>query len=224
MGTALAGTSTAHEKFHTGKVELPDGRHVDFATARTEYYQYPAALPTAEHSSVREDLYRRDFTINAMAMQLNGDEPGRLLDPFGGGRDLVEGIIRVLHNLSFVEDPTRMLRAVRFEARFGFRMAERTEELARHALQDGPARPRLRRAHPRGVPSSFSPAPIPRWACAAWMNWACSPRWSRPGPSAAPRPSMGAWKRRSPGQSANPPSPPTCPTTPTSGCCSSSPG
>lgn len=135
VGTALGGRVVTHEKFHTGKVEMPDGRHVDFATARTEFYQYPAALPTAEHSSVREDLYRRDFTINAMAMQLNGDEPGRLLDPFGGSRDLTEGLIRALHNLSFVEDPTRILRAVRFEARFGFRMDERTEELARHAIE-----------------------------------------------------------------------------------------
>ncbi|HEY3418802.1 MAG TPA: hypothetical protein VGM23_18155, partial [Armatimonadota bacterium] len=123
-----------HPKFHTGSVQL-DGLSVDFATARTEFYQYPAALPTAEHSSVREDLYRRDFTVNAMAMQLNGEEPGRLLDPFGGSRDLIEGTIRVLHNLSFVEDPTRILRAVRFEARFGFLMDERTEELARHAIE-----------------------------------------------------------------------------------------
>ncbi|OPZ84589.1 MAG: Multifunctional CCA protein [bacterium ADurb.Bin429] len=135
VGRELGGHVVTHPKFHTGKVELPDGRAVDLATARTEFYQYPAALPTAEHSSVREDLYRRDFTINAMAMQLNGDEPGRLLDPFGGSRDLAESIIRVLHNLSFVEDPTRILRAVRFEARFGFRMDERTEELARHAIE-----------------------------------------------------------------------------------------
>jgi len=135
VGRRFGGHVVVHPKFHTGTVELPDGRRVDFATARTEFYQYPAALPTAEHSSVREDLYRRDFTINAMGMQLNGDDAGRLLDPFGGGRDLAEGAIRVLHNLSFVEDPTRILRAVRFEARFGFRMDERTEELARHAIE-----------------------------------------------------------------------------------------
>jgi len=135
VGERLGGHVVSHPKFHTGKVELPDGRTVDFATARTEFYQYPAALPTAEHSSVREDLYRRDFTINAMAMQLNGEDAGRLLDPFGGSRDLAEGAIRVLHNLSFVEDPTRILRAVRFEARFGFHMDERTEALARHAIE-----------------------------------------------------------------------------------------
>lgn len=135
VGRRFGGHVVTHPKFHTGTVEFLDGRRVDFATARTEFYQYPAALPTAEHSSVREDLYRRDFTINAMAMQLNGDDAGRLLDPFGGGRDLAEGAIRILHNLSFVEDPTRILRAVRFEARFGFRMDERTEELARHAIE-----------------------------------------------------------------------------------------
>jgi len=135
VGRRFGGHVVVHPKFHTGTVEFRDGRRVDFATARTEFYQYPAALPTAEHSSVREDLYRRDFTINAMAMQLNGDEAGRLLDPFGGGRDLAEGAIRILHNLSFVEDPTRILRAVRFEARFGFHMDERTEELARHAIE-----------------------------------------------------------------------------------------
>jgi len=135
VGRRFGGHTVTHPKFHTGTVELHDGRRIDFATARTEFYQYPAALPTAEHSSVREDLYRRDFTINAMAMQLNGDETGRLLDPFGGGRDLAEGAIRILHNLSFVEDPTRILRAARFEARFGFRMDERTEELARHAIE-----------------------------------------------------------------------------------------
>ena len=135
VGKRFGERVVTHPKFHTGKVEFADGRHLDFATARTEFYQYPAALPTAEHSSVREDLYRRDFTINAMAMQLNGEEPGRLLDPFGGSRDLTDGAIRVLHNLSFVEDPTRMLRAIRFEARFGFHMDERTEELARHAIE-----------------------------------------------------------------------------------------
>ncbi len=135
VGRQLGGHVTTHPKFHTGTVEFSGGRHIDFATARTEFYQFPAALPTAEHSSVREDLYRRDFTINAMAMQLNGDEPGRLLDPFGGSRDLAEGTIRVLHNLSFVEDPTRILRAVRFEARFGFHLDERSEELARHAIE-----------------------------------------------------------------------------------------
>ncbi len=134
VGRRLGGHVVTHPKFHTGTVTLPDGRSVDFATARTEYYPYPAALPTAEHSTVREDLYRRDFTLNAMAMALNGPERGGVLDPFGGGRDLADGALRVLHALSFVEDPTRILRAVRFEARFGFAMEPRTEALARHAI------------------------------------------------------------------------------------------
>jgi tRNA nucleotidyltransferase (CCA-adding enzyme) len=136
VGRRLGGHVVTHPKFHTGTVTLPDGRSADFATARTEYYPYPAALPTAEHSTVREDLYRRDFTINAMAVALNGAERGALLDPFGGGRDLADGALRVLHALSFVEDPTRILRAVRFEARFGFLMEPRTEELARHAIAE----------------------------------------------------------------------------------------
>src|SRR5439155_9216899 len=80
---------------------------------------------------------RRDFTINAMAIQVNPDRFGRLLDPTGGCADLERGIVRVLHNLSFVEDPTRVFRAVRFEARYGFRMDAHTEALARHALASG---------------------------------------------------------------------------------------
>lgn len=135
VGQTLGGQVVAHAAFHTAKVTLPDGRYLDFAGARTEWYGSPAALPSTEHGTVREDLQRRDFTINAMAMQLNGDEPGRLLDPFDGYCDLDAGIIRVLHAGSFVDDPTRILRAVRFEARFNFRMEEHTAELARNVIK-----------------------------------------------------------------------------------------
>ena len=89
---------------------------------RTEFYDAPAALPTVEHASIREDLFRRDFTINAMAVSLKGADYGRLVDPFGGRRDLEAGAIRVLHNLSFIDDPTRIFRAIRYENRYGFRM------------------------------------------------------------------------------------------------------
>src|SRR5205814_1723985 len=86
-----------------------------------------------------EDLGRRDFTINAMAIDLNGDRVGRLEDPRGGREDLQSGVIRVLHGRSFVDDPTRLLRALRYEARFGFRMDEDTERLARErAAAKGP--------------------------------------------------------------------------------------
>lgn len=123
-----------YERFGTAVLIPPRGFKLDVATARTEFYEFPAALPTTEFSSMKQDLYRRDFTINAMAIQLNHDRFGELIDFFGGYRDLQDGVIRVLHNLSFVEDPTRILRAVRFEQRYGFRMSQQTEDLLVHAI------------------------------------------------------------------------------------------
>jgi len=123
-----------HERFGTAVVILPDGQKVDFATARTEFYQFPAALPEVEFSSIQEDLYRRDFTINAMAIKLNPSNFGELWDFFGGRSDLEAGIVRVLHNLSFVEDPTRIIRAVRLEQRYGFKMDRHTEALISQAV------------------------------------------------------------------------------------------
>ena len=120
-----------HQRFGTAKVTLKDGLHVDLASARREFYQHPAALPEVEHSTVREDLYRRDFTINAMAVSLAPGGLGALADFFGGKRDLEEGHIRVLHSLSFVEDPTRVLRAIRLEGRLRFQMEPVTESLVR---------------------------------------------------------------------------------------------
>jgi len=124
-----------HRKFGTAVILLPTGRRIDVATARTEFYEQPAALPTVEVSSIRQDLYRRDFTINAMAVAVSGERFGELLDYFGGLRDLQRRQVRVLHNLSFVEDPTRIFRAVRFEQRYGFRMERQTEMLARRAVE-----------------------------------------------------------------------------------------
>lgn len=125
------------KRFGTASVTLPDGRLVEFATARTESYPRPGALPEVEPSSVIDDLRRRDFTINAMAISLLPDRFGRLLDPFRGRADLEARRIRVLHNLSFTEDPTRLFRAVRFENRFHFRMDRHTEDLARHGVEEG---------------------------------------------------------------------------------------
>ncbi|MBC7247726.1 MAG: CBS domain-containing protein [Actinobacteria bacterium] len=125
----------SHRKFGTAVIILPHGRRIDVATARTEFYEYPAALPTVEISSIRQDLYRRDFTINAMAVALSGERFGELLDYFGGLRDLEKRQVRVLHNLSFVEDPTRIFRGVRFEQRYGFRLESQTEILARRAVE-----------------------------------------------------------------------------------------
>jgi tRNA nucleotidyltransferase (CCA-adding enzyme) len=137
VASALGGRVRVHEKFGTAVVLYGRGQRVDIVTARTELYDAPAALPTVEHASIREDLFRRDFTINAMAASLKGEDFGRLVDPFGGRRDLAAGIIRVLHNLSFIEDPTRIFRAVRYENRYGFRMDEHTLRLARSCVEMG---------------------------------------------------------------------------------------
>lgn len=102
---------------------------LDFVTARTEFYTHPTALPTVEPSSIKLDLHRRDFTINTLAIRLDGTHYGELHDYWGGLSDLRKGVIRVLHSLSFVDDPTRILRAVRFEQRFHFRIEERTLQL-----------------------------------------------------------------------------------------------
>ena len=108
---------------------------VDVASARTEFYGAPGALPEVERSTLRHDLARRDFTINAMATSLRADDLGATYDFFGGYRDLRQQTVRVLHNLSFVEDPTRLLRAIRYEARLGFRMDGHTLSLARGCIE-----------------------------------------------------------------------------------------
>jgi tRNA nucleotidyltransferase (CCA-adding enzyme) len=107
---------------------------IDFVTARTEFYTYPTALPQVERSSITQDLHRRDFTINTLAIRLDPDHWGELLDFYGGEADLQNGIIRVLHSLSFVDDPTRILRAARLESRLGFRLDSRSAELIADAL------------------------------------------------------------------------------------------
>ncbi len=113
--------------------ELP--QHLDFATARNEFYEHPTALPTVYSGSIKLDLYRRDFTINTLAVQLSPHyEVGHLLDFYGGESDLQAKLIRVLHSLSFVDDPTRILRAVRFEQRLSFTIETRTEILIETAL------------------------------------------------------------------------------------------
>ena len=107
--------------------KLPES--LDLIGARTEFYDYPTALPTVERSSIKLDLHRRDFTINTMALRLDGRHYGELYDYWGGLSDLGKSLVRVLHSLSFVDDPTRMLRAVRFEQRFAFQIEGRTRQL-----------------------------------------------------------------------------------------------
>ncbi len=113
--------------------DLPE--FIDFITARTEFYTEPTALPTVERSSIKLDLHRRDFTINTLALSLDPDQWGELLDFYNGAADLAQGRIRVLHSLSFVDDPTRILRAVRYEQRFDFHIGPRTLDLLRDATE-----------------------------------------------------------------------------------------
>ena len=126
-----------NRRFGTAALRFSNNLKVDIATARLEYYDSPAALPTVELSSIKKDLYRRDFTINTLAIKLNGEEFGELVDFFGAQRDIKDKVIRVLHNLSFVEDPTRVLRAIRFEQRFGFQLDKQTQNLIKNAVKMG---------------------------------------------------------------------------------------
>ena len=124
-----------HEKFGTAVIIFPDGFKVDVATARMEYYQFPAALPTVEMSSVKLDMFRRDFTMNTLAIQLNPQRYGILIDFFAAQKDIKEKVIRVLHNFSFVEDPTRVFRAIRFQKRFDFAIGKLTAGLIDNAVK-----------------------------------------------------------------------------------------
>lgn len=138
LAQMLGGRVREHKEFLTSVVifeEKPgEERHIDVATARLEYYEYPAALPTVELSSIKMDLFRRDFTINSLAIRLEKNGFGKMVDFFGGQRDMRDKVIRVLHTLSFVEDPTRCLRAVRFEQRYRFRLSPSAEKLIKNAL------------------------------------------------------------------------------------------
>lgn len=143
------GRIVTHRRFGTAKWILNEGEghrdplitapglpdHIDLVTARTEFYEHPTALPEVEESSIKLDLHRRDFTINTLAIALDEDRFGQLLDFYGGARDLAERAIRVLHQLSFVDDPTRILRAVRFAERLGFELEPRTRELLVNSLE-----------------------------------------------------------------------------------------
>ena len=123
LADELGGKLTVHHRFGTATVDT-DSVTVDLVTARRETYRYAGALPDVQPGVIEDDLARRDFTINAMAIPVTGDESD-LVDLHGGTRDLAAGLVRVLHDLSFRDDPTRMLRAVRYAARFGFEIEPR---------------------------------------------------------------------------------------------------
>lgn len=135
LAQKLRGKVRIHDRFATASVVLDEGTKIDVATARTEYYEFPAALPMVEKSSIREDMYRRDFTINTLALCLNPNKFGDLIDYFGGRKDIQNRYIRILYNLSFVEDPTRILRAIRFEQRYRFTIETDTLRFAKDAIE-----------------------------------------------------------------------------------------
>ncbi len=134
IARTLGGALQTHPRFKTASIRWEDGFRVDVATAREEYYEKPASLPRVIPSSLKADLYRRDFTIHTLAILLNPRGFANLVDYFNGFQDLQSRIIRVLHNLSFIEDPTRIFRAIRYEQRLGFRIEEKTLSLMQMAL------------------------------------------------------------------------------------------
>jgi tRNA nucleotidyltransferase (CCA-adding enzyme) len=137
LAAYTGGRCHPHQPFLTAVVTLPDGHRVDVASARTEFYRTPASLPEVQTSLIRQDLYRRDFTINSLAVALHGDQHGQLVDFFGGRKDLQQRDIRVLHSLSFIDDPTRAIRAVRYARRLDFRIAPDTRHLIETAISEG---------------------------------------------------------------------------------------
>lgn len=142
MVTRFAGKLTSHARFGTAKWYLKDSQFsgsdlpefLDLISARQEFYEHPSALPKVEHGSIKLDLHRRDFTINTLALRLDGRHFGELHDHYGGVSDLNRRLVRVLHSLSFVDDATRMLRAVRYEQRYGFQIEPRTLQLMDESL------------------------------------------------------------------------------------------
>ncbi|MDD4020483.1 CBS domain-containing protein [Aminivibrio sp.] len=128
---------SVHERYKTGTVVFPGGRKVDVATARREFYEFPVAQPKVSTDSLKHDLYRRDFTVNAMAVSINQSTWGILIDYFGGRRDLGKKFLKVLHNLSFVEDPTRVIRGIRLEQRLGLTLEDNTLRLLRSCIHGG---------------------------------------------------------------------------------------
>ncbi len=137
LAERIGGKIKRYDRFGTALLVLWPGIKLDLASARKESYQRPGALPQVSRGDLKGDLYRRDFTINSLALCLNRSRFGRLFDPYGGRKDLKAGVIRVLHKLSFADDPTRIIRAVRFEQRYGFSLDPETESLLKEAVGAG---------------------------------------------------------------------------------------
>lgn len=137
LAQEIGGRAVLHKDFLTAVVHLPDGRHWDLATARRESYPAPGALPVVQPAGIEDDLRRRDFAINAMAWRLRPQGLAELLDPFGGRRDIRQRLLRALHDHSFVDDPTRIIRAAVYAARLGFAVEAGTQEWLSRAVASG---------------------------------------------------------------------------------------
>lgn len=126
-----------HYQFKTATITRHDGLRLDFVSARNETYPNPGALPSVEYGTIVEDLHRRDFSINALAVQLEPDTFGELIDCTNGLQDLRSGAIRTLHERSFIDDPTRIFRAIRYEGRYNFQITETDQRRMLDAIQQG---------------------------------------------------------------------------------------
>ena len=124
-----------HKRFFTATVIVKAHLKIDVATARKEFYPQPASLPIVNKGSIKDDLYRRDFTINTLVIAINQENFGKFLDLFKGKSDILEGKVRILHNLSFIDDPTRILRAVRFQKRYDFKIDPETLKRLKEAVK-----------------------------------------------------------------------------------------
>lgn len=172
LGEEFSVPLRSHAQFGTATLGLPGRRlmRLDVASCRKETYREPAAYPKVSRGTLRDDLFRRDFTINAMSLALNPDRFGRLMDPFRGVRDLKQRRLRILHPKSFVDDPSRILRAARFVPRFQLRLEPRSARQMSRALADG-LLGRLNRGRLRKEFERMAAEPNPR-ACLA-----CVGRW-----------------------------------------------
>ncbi len=137
IASRLHGRFVFHRRFLSGTITLPDSSHIDINQTRTETYSRPAVLPRIQPARINKDLARRDFTVNAMALEISAGAFGRLLDPGSGQADLSRRIIRILHPRSFVDDPTRIFRAIRFAIRLGFEIEPATLDLMRQSIAKG---------------------------------------------------------------------------------------
>ena len=136
IGDAVGSKAVVHSRFGTATVKS-NGERLDLTTARRETYEHPGALPTVSAGTIDEDLQRRDFTVNAIALGLTGRHKGRILDLTGGLGDLRRGLVKILHSGSFQDDPTRIFRAIRYEQRLGFRLEDDTKQRLVDALEGG---------------------------------------------------------------------------------------